>query len=112
MVSVPESASEYLFVLAILASVAVAWITNRGQRQQRRDLAEVRNQVTNTHDTNLRDDLDEMHRDIRGLRQDVGELRGEVREVRGQVRDSREQQSEFESGVRAFVRRTHPGEVV
>jgi len=46
----------------------------------------VNNQVTNRHETNLRDDLSAVMemladhgRDIRGIRQDIGDLRGELR---------------------------------
>jgi len=40
-------------------------------------LNEVREQVSNTHSTNLRDDLDRLHHDVRGIREDLSaEVRG------------------------------------
>lgn len=62
----------------------------------RKDLRAVLHQVKNSHQTNLRDDMDgvgdrlddvldrleEFGRDLRGIRSDVGGLRGELREER------------------------------
>ncbi|MGC7238429.1 hypothetical protein RBA42_24595, partial [Mycobacteroides abscessus subsp. abscessus] len=62
----------------------------------RKDLRAVLHQVKNSHETNLRDDVDgvgdrlddvldrleEFGRDLRGMRSDIGGLRGELREER------------------------------
>lgn len=62
----------------------------------RKDLRAVLHQVKNSHETNLRDDvegvgdrlddvldrLEEFGRDLRGMRSDIGGLRGELREER------------------------------
>lgn len=62
------------------------------QRRSNRDLGDVKDQVQNSHTTNLRDDIDGMKRsvealvdiprDIRGIREDIGGMRGELREER------------------------------
>ena len=76
----------------------------------------IHEQTVNTHDTNMRDDLDEIRdmvkvisarqidqgRDIRGLRTDVGELRGEDR-------DARAAHDDLVRRLNAFIRREHPG---
>lgn len=98
----PENIIELIGVGVIaVTTMATVWITNR-----------VRHQVENTHQTNLRDDLDEVRKcvrataqslkllteqmnnvhdhitrqgaDIRGLRGDVGSLRVELQQERDQ----------------------------
>ena len=101
--TLPDGASDYLIVLAILSPVFVAWITTRGQKKSRGDIEQVREHVVNSHSTNLRDDLDAIHRDIRGIRTDVGDLRDETREIRTYMTD-------FETVVRAFMRLNGPHE--
>lgn len=97
LTSLPSGTPVYLIILSIASSITVAFINSRGNRVMR----VIRHQVENTHTTNLREDLDEIHNDVRGIRQDIGELRGQLREVR-------EETHEFESDVRDFARRTHP----
>ncbi|MGW1740043.1 DUF2746 domain-containing protein [Nocardia sp. NPDC001965] len=94
--NLPVDAPQYLVVLAILAPILGTWITARGQRRQNGVIAEVREQVANTHTTNLREDLDAIHEDVRGIRTDVRDVRGEVREVRTRV-------SDVETTVRAHL---------
>ncbi|WP_082032490.1 DUF2746 domain-containing protein [Nocardia vulneris] len=124
--ALPDGAADYVIALWVLAPVltgAVAAFATRGvranQRQHSEDLAEVREQVSNTHSTNLRDDMDSIMSELRGLRQDVSEVRTEVRdnrsetrELRTHVREVRQQSAEFEADVRALVRRQYPDEVL
>lgn len=105
MNQLPENASQFAIVLAVLSPVAMAYITTRANRKQNASLEVVRDHVANTHPTNLRDDLDIIRDDVRGTRKDVGLLRDELREVRNR-------QSDFESSVREVVRRTHPEETL
>lgn len=97
--NLPENAPEYLWALAIVAPALSAYMTARLSRS----VQQVRHQVENTHDTNLRDDLDLMHRDIRGISEDV-------REIRKDIQDIRREQNGFERSVKDFVRRVHPDE--
>ena len=85
--NLPADAPQYLWVLVIIAPIVGTWITTRGQRRQDGVIAEVREQVANTHTTNLREDLDAIHADVRGIRTDVQDLRAEVRDVRGRTYD-------------------------
>ncbi|WP_194521982.1 DUF2746 domain-containing protein [Cellulosimicrobium sp. JZ28] len=114
----------------LIALVAVALITTGGtvlaNRPMRKkleavaaDAREARDQTANTHDTNLRDDLDAFRnevrrgfedvsseqgevrrsvgiarREIRGVRKDVGSLQEDVVEVRDETRTVRERLDE------------------
>src|SRR5690606_26804723 len=92
--TLPADAPEYLSVLFMLFTLAGTWLQNRPQRQalerQGAAIEQVRDQVQNTHTTNLREDLDEIHKDVRGIRRDVGDLRSEVRSIRSDQRDLEE----------------------
>ncbi|MGW0245044.1 DUF2746 domain-containing protein [Nocardia goodfellowii] len=126
MNALPDGAADYVVALWVLAPVltgAVAAFATRGvragQKQNSEDLAEVKEQVSNTHSTNLRDDVDDIMSELRGLRSDVAEVRIEVRDNRSEtrqlrtdVREVRQHSAEFESDVRALVRRQYPDEVL
>ncbi|MFE2997936.1 DUF2746 domain-containing protein [Nocardia sp. NPDC059246] len=109
----PDGVSDYVLALQVLSPVFMAivagWVTWL-KRKHGQDLAEVKDQVKNTHKTNLREDMDAIHNEIREMRQenrqDNAELRTEVRELRAENRDFRD----FETEVRALVRRVHPEE--
>lgn len=89
----------------IVASVAAAWGTATFAHRRNMgktlgviadDTGAIREQTENSHNTNLRDDVDrvgeriedaveklaDLVRDLRGLRQDIGGLRGELRDER------------------------------
>lgn len=102
--NLPADAPVYIVLVALLVPVITTWITARGQKRQSGAIEEVREQVANTHTTNLREDLDLIHADVRGIRTDVRDLRDEVRDVR-------HRQSEFESGVRDHARRVCPDQL-
>ncbi|QIS16507.1 DUF2746 domain-containing protein [Nocardia arthritidis] len=119
MTSLPEGAADYVVALWVLVPVFMAaiaaWTNQRVRTDQKKhgeDLKEVKEQVTNSHNSNLRDDLDEIAKEVRGVRQDIAELRAEVRDLRGQVRDIRQESTDFEHDVREVLRRTHPDEVL
>lgn len=97
----PDGASEFVVVLAILSPIAVAWVSTRTNKRNRETIEEVRDQVSHTDETNLRDDVDAIRMEIRGTRGDIGFIRGDVQ-------DLRDRQLDFETGVRAYVNRIHP----
>lgn len=99
-----------VLILLVLGGVPAlsTWLANRGTKRELRSVAAdartAAEQTANTHDTNLRDDLDQkVARIERGLgsladsqqatRDDVGGLHSEVRALRGDV-----------NGVRADAR--------
>ncbi|WP_425298240.1 DUF2746 domain-containing protein [Nocardia abscessus] len=86
-VTLPEGAPEYLWVLALLVSGFGTWYQIRSNRQQSGTLQRVDEQVSNTHPTNLRDDLDAIHADIRLVHADLRDLRDEVRADRSHAYD-------------------------
>ena len=109
--------------LAAIGTIVIGVLTVRGQRAGRARARKIdakteaiHEQTVNTHDTNMRDDLDEIRdmvkvisarqidqgRDIRGLRTDVGELRGEDH-------DARAAHDDLVRRLNAFIRREHPG---
>lgn len=94
-----DSPIELLAVFLVVAGpIAGAWLT--GYLANRKHIGKmasevkaVRGQVENSHDTNLRDDIDEIREmvrdgmadirsDISGIRKDIGGLRGELRTER------------------------------
>lgn len=60
----PWWANGAIIVLSIVAGVLTAWLVNRSTRHKlaslASDTAEVKEQVKNTHDTNLRHDVDDL----------------------------------------------------
>lgn len=109
--------------LAAIGTIVIGVLTVRGQRAGRARARKIdakteaiHEQTVNTHDTNMRDDLDEIRdmvkaisdrqvdqtRDIRGIRADVGELRGADRTARAEHDD-------LVRRLNAFIRREHPG---
>ena len=112
-----------------VTAIINGWLHRREVKTIRGDVGEVKEQVQNSHKTNLRDDIDKTRRavesvaaqvglidqkltdlhsyttsqahDITGIRQDVGSLRGEVRK-------ERQYRIEFERAVREAYRAAHP----
>jgi chromosome segregation ATPase len=91
-----------LLVLVVLAAVpaATTWLTNRPTRrtlhQVAADAKEARDQVANTHDTNMRDDLDGVGVGLAEIRHAVGRLadaqqavREDIGGLHSEVRDQR-----------------------
>lgn len=89
----PEGAPWWAWVLVVVAtavaSALTTWATNR---RTRADVAVIRDQVANTHDSNFRDDVDELglkvDRVVKGLeqvRQDVGGAHSEIRDARNDI---------------------------
>ncbi|MET9861952.1 DUF2746 domain-containing protein [Streptomyces smyrnaeus] len=55
----------------------------------RENTAEARDQVSNTHTTNLRDDMDRMHEDVREVLSVLSQHGTEIREIRSEIRQER-----------------------
>lgn len=89
--SIPEDAPAWLVLaglfLTTFGTVATGWFTAR----QGSTLKRVNEQVSNTHKTNLRDDLDEIHASIKCLAAKVDDIN-----ERTQVLES--------SGIRGFIK--------
>jgi len=112
----PEGTPAYVWLLAIiiptvttaLAGVVVA-LLNRPVRRTLKivaaDAREARQQTANTHDTNLRDDLDAMRSDIGEVRRSTGVVRRELRGVRRDVGSLQEDVAEVREEQRSVRRR-------
>jgi len=89
-----------LLVTSVIGPALVAKVNNRKIRAEaastRDDVAEIRNQVANTHDSNLRDDLDAKFEEmgskfaavqsgLEGVREDLGGIHSETRDLRKDV---------------------------
>jgi len=74
-VNLPANLPEYVYLLALAIPVFTTWITVRAQRKQESTLRRVDEQVSNTHDTNLRDDITAIHNDVRLIRAEMLEMR-------------------------------------
>lgn len=73
--SLPEGAPVWLWCLFVLAPVLVALIGYVGGRKNRQDIKEVKEHVANTHNTNLREDIDKIidgMRDIKAVQFEQG----------------------------------------
>lgn len=73
--TLPDSAPIWLWALFVLTPVTVAVISAWGRRKDRADIREVKEHVSNTHDTNLRDDIDKIIHgmtDIKSVQFDQG----------------------------------------
>ncbi|MFE7717475.1 DUF2746 domain-containing protein [Nocardia rhizosphaerihabitans] len=117
---IPAGASQPVIIIGIIATVLMTYLDKRSQRAEREqqkvereaqqaDLSVVKEQVSNTHSTNLREDMDAIHEEIRGFRR---EHREDISEVRDHLRASDTRQRSFETSVHAFVKRTHPEEAL
>lgn len=97
------SAAALIIATAIPAYVQLA----KGLASVKRDTKVTKEEVKNSHDTNLREELDGRHErvlaglenighDIRGLRQDIVTLFTQDRELRLEVSDNRERLDKIE----------------
>lgn len=86
----PDSWMDFVLLIFIsltsLAGVVLpVWLVNR-TRKHGSEIGEIKEQVCNTHDTNLRDDLDEIRdlflEGLSEIRRDIGGLREELRTER------------------------------
>ncbi|AWY07591.1 membrane protein [Streptomyces phage Yosif] len=57
----------------------------------REHAAEARDQVANTHSTNLRDDLDDLHSDVRQVLDVLRQHGSEISGIRAEIRQEREE---------------------
>lgn len=78
----PEIAQLSVAIVALVATVAAAWLANRGRLHAK----EARDQVQNDHKTNLRDELDKRHAESmfkwQSTADDVRTIRNEVKLLR------------------------------
>lgn len=86
MPPLPEGASDLVLIVFMLSFVAWEAIKRRDQRTTVREVGEVKDQVKNTHSTNLRDDIDEiktsmndMHRTLTNVDARTARIGDEVR---------------------------------
>ncbi|MEU4709523.1 DUF2746 domain-containing protein [Nocardia salmonicida] len=112
-IDIPAGASDWVIALVVVGTLILGYLDRRGskaeQKEQTATLTEVKDQVSNTHSTNLRDDIDAMHEEMRGFRK---EHRDDISEIRDHLRSSDNRQRTFENDVRSLVKRTHPDEVL
>lgn len=75
-------------VTAVIGPVAVLFVGRRlGKKVEavERHTSETLNQVKNSHKTNLRDDVDALHDEVREMRKDQQGLHSDVREIRTDI---------------------------
>lgn len=80
-----------VIAVVVMGFLGILWML------QHLDIKAIRHQTENSHDTNLRDDIDEI-RDI--VRDGFKEVRGEIRELRGEI--SLERAERIESDARIW----------
>lgn len=90
------AALQYLVSPAIL--LVLGWILNRKINTVRDDTSATRYQVQNSHETNLREDLD-------AIREDIGHVHGEVREARRDIGGLREDDTQQRRDIRSLTGR-------
>lgn len=61
------------------------------QRRQGRQLGEIRDHVSNDHDTNLRDDIDDLMAAVKRAIDGVSDLKADVRDVKQDIGGLREE---------------------
>lgn len=81
------TAQAALFTAGGTVTVALIGILAELLRRQAGAIAEVRNQVSNDHSTNLREDVDALHEDVREVLTAVRELREDLSFERAERRD-------------------------
>ncbi|QDF19324.1 DUF2746 domain-containing protein [Mycolicibacterium fortuitum] len=127
-------------VILTVGGWVTAWINGRNHRSEVRDIkgdvGDVKQQVQNSHNTNLRDDLDkvkqsqedmkrmvesveagmhllsqqmgDLHRYATSQGRDIGGIREDVGAMRGEIRRDRTAREAFEHSVREAHRKLHP----
>ncbi|UJD20870.1 minor tail protein [Mycobacterium phage Zimmer] len=61
------------------------------QRKHGKQIGEIKEQVSNDHSTNLRDDIDELVMAVRQAISDVKDVKGDVRDVKSDIGGLREE---------------------
>ncbi|QLF84594.1 minor tail protein [Mycobacterium phage Gail] len=69
-------------------TVLPVWLN---QKRHGKQLGEIRDQVSNDHSTNLRDDIDELVAAVKTLTTSVGDVKTDVRDVRQDIGGLREE---------------------
>lgn len=112
----PEGTPGWMWLLAVLAVTGIVAVTNfLTNRSQRADLREVKEQVANTHDTNLRHDVDRLINGVgelidqgRQTSKDIGGLREEIRTERLERIEQGRRLRHVETTVQQLDRRKLP----
>lgn len=76
-------------LVAIVPAIASALASWAASRRTRQDVAVIRHQVTNTHESNFRDDVDELATKVDRLSEGLAAVRSDVGGVHSEVRDAR-----------------------
>jgi hypothetical protein len=78
----------FISLCGVLTVVLPVWL---GQRKHGRQLGEIRDQVSNDHDTNLRDDIDDLVSAVNRAIERVGDLKTDVSDVKRDIGGLREE---------------------
>ncbi|AOZ61271.1 minor tail protein [Mycobacterium phage DarthPhader] len=78
----------FIALCGLGGTVLPVWLN---QRKHGRQLGEIKNQVSNDHSTNLRDDIDELVAAVRQAISDVKDVKTDVRDVKGDISGLREE---------------------
>ncbi|AER48742.1 hypothetical protein SEA_EXPLOSIONERVOSA_32 [Mycobacterium phage ExplosioNervosa] len=70
----------------VLAVVLPVWLT---QRAHGKKLGDIKEQVANSHSTNLRDDIDRVLASVATLAEGLGDVKTDVRDARTDIADVR-----------------------
>lgn len=113
-------------IVTLAGALISAWATLRS----RKDVRDVREQVKNDHPSNLRDDIDALHRSVKSTQEsvellaesfatfrrhlgdqgrDISGLRDEIGSLRKEARSDRDALAELEARLIRFIKREHPG---
>lgn len=101
----------YVAIIGGIVAIIVAVINNgrrieRAAKSSREHAAAVMDQVQNTHSTNLREDVDDLHDDVREVltlarqhSEDIGDLRKQTDGLRREARLEREERMQLNERV-------------
>lgn len=78
----------FIALCGLLGTVMPVWLA---QRKHGRAIGEIKDQVSNDHSTNLRDDIDELVAAVRQVTQGLGDLKTDVRDVKQDIGGLREE---------------------
>lgn len=97
---------ELISQVGLLLAAVIGLVGGRRKlRQIGADAAEARNQTANTHDTNLRDDIDSMRRELGGVKDDIAGVHAELRGVRKDINGLRDDDGEIRRQMRIDAER-------
>ncbi|AEK07305.1 hypothetical protein PBI_MYXUS_32 [Mycobacterium phage Myxus] len=77
----------FIAAMPVLAVVLPVWLT---QRNHGKKLGDIKEQVANSHNTNLRDDIDRVLASVATLAEGLGDVKVQVRDVKSDIGGIRE----------------------